>query len=212
MIADILFIAFASILLLGALGVVVAKNPMYCVLSLILCFFNAAGLFLIMGAEFLGLLLIMVYVGAIAVMFLFVIMTIDIDFAKMKEGFATYLPVGLLVAGILLVELVASAWAGLFSNIGMGTPSMPTGTEENIVELGQVLFTNFILPFQGAGMILLIAMIGAIVLAHRKRTDVRRQDISKQIFRKQKDSMALTTPETGKGVTASHWDPKKVEK
>lgn len=212
MIADILFLMFAGVLLLGACGVVMAKNPMYCVLFMILCFFNASGIFILLGAEFLGLLLIMVYVGAIAVMFLFVLMTIDIDFAILKQGFATYLPIGVLIAGTLLAELIVATQSGLFSPTVV-TPQLPLNTDvTNTETLGNILFTNYLLPFQGAGMILLIAMVGAIVLAHRQREGVRRQDVNKQIARTVEDSLALTQPSVGKGVKATHWQPKSVEK
>jgi NADH-quinone oxidoreductase subunit J len=207
MLADLLFLMFAAILTIAALGVISARNPMYCVLFMILAFFNAAGLFLLLGAEFLGLLLVMVYVGAIAVMFLFVLMTIDIDFAVLKQGFAAYLPVGLLVAGLLAIELVAAAMAGGFA------PARPPVSEapENIVQLGHVLFTEYFLAFQGAGMILLVAMMGAIVLTHRRREGVRRQNINRQIRRTRGESMTLTTPETGAGATAEHFEGRKVD-
>lgn len=187
MIADLLFLLFAGILLLAGMGVIMAKNPMYCVLFLILAFFNAAGLFLLLGAEFLALLLIMVYVGAVAVMFLFVIMTIDIDFAVLKDGFATYLPVGALVAGLLLVEALMAAWGGAFGGSKLASLPMQPGVE-NIRQLGDVLFTVYAYPFLLAGMILLVAMVGAIVLTHRRRPDVQRQNIAKQINRTREES------------------------
>lgn len=212
MLADILFLMFAGILLLGACGVIMAKNPMHCILFMILCFFNASGIFILLGAEFLGLLLIMVYVGAIAVMFLFVLMTIDIDFAVLKEGFAHYLPVGVLIAGTLLAELVIATQSGLFAP-KVVTPQLVLNTDmTNTETLGNILFTNYVLPFQGAGLILLTAMIGAIVLAHRQREGVRRQNVNKQISRTVEDAIKLTQPRVGKGVKATHWQPKSVEK
>lgn len=212
MLPDLLFFMFASVLLLGGVGVVAARNPMYCVLCLILSFVNAAGLFMLLGAEFLSLLIIMVYVGAIAVMFLFVVMTVDIDFAVLKEGFASYLPVGLLMALVLALELGAAAWAGLFTGFS-STASLPVDTSvTNIEAIGMVLFTNYILPFQGAALILLIAMVGAIVLAHRTRDGVKRQDITKQLQRGRKEGLVMTSPKSGAGVGKPHWQPNKVEK
>jgi NADH-quinone oxidoreductase subunit J len=206
MLADLLFLMFASILTMAGLGVISAKNPMYCILFMLLAFFNAAGLFILLGAEFLGLLLIMVYVGAIAVMFLFVLMTIDIDFAVLKQGFATYLPVGLLVAGLLAIELVAAALAGGFAE------ARPAGAQaqENIVQLGHVLFTDYFLAFQGAGMILLVAMVGAIVLTHRRREGVKRQNIGKQIRRTKEESVTTASPQSGAGASAEHFKGEKV--
>ena len=158
MIADLLFLMFAFFLLLAAGGVVVAKNPMLCVLFLVGCFVNAAGLFIMLGAEFLGLLLVMVYVGAVAVMFLFVIMTINIDFAKLKEGFAPYLPVGILVGALLAVELGLAVFGGIFADSGKLPIALQVGeaADENIMQLGKILFTNYALPFQMAGILSLI--------------------------------------------------------
>ncbi len=214
MLPDLLFLLFAAGLLAGALGVVAARNPMYCVLGMIAAFVNASGLFLLFQAEFLGLLIVMVYVGAIAVMFLFVLMTIDIDFAMLKEGFAPYLPAGLLVAGGLLAQFLFAAWSGLFSGAfnGVGTPVSGGPQPENVVALGQVLFTTYALPFQAAGLVLLTAMIGAIVLTHRRRPGVKRQDVAAQIMRLRSDSLAITKPKVGEGATFRHWSPKSVEK
>lgn len=211
MIADLLFLLFAAGLLTGAALVIAARNPMVGVMGMILTFLNAAGLFILFGAEFLGLLMIMVYVGAIAVMFLFVLMTIDIDFMKLKEGVAPYLPIGLLVVGILAAELILAASHSLAALTPV-VPITPEPQPENIVALGNVLFTTYALPFQIAGLVLLTAMVGAIVLTHRPRGDVRRQSISAQVMRKRGDAMQLTRPESGKGATAKHWKPKSVAK
>lgn len=204
MIADLIFYMFAAILLFGGLGVVTAKNPMHCVLFMVLTFFNAAGLFILLGAEFLGLLLVMVYVGAIAVMFLFVLMTINIDFALLKEGFATHLPLGFLVGALIAIEFIMSILGGAFGSSQslamVGSLSSQSG-EQNIVQLGEVLFTNFAYPFLLVSMVLLIAMIGAIVLTHRRRKDVHRQNVSEQIARKREDAMVLTSPKVGSGVS-----------
>jgi len=200
--ADLVFYMFAGLLLTSALGVILAKNPMHCVLLLILTFFNAAGLFILLGAEFIGLLLVMVYVGAIAVMFLFVLMTIDIDFSVLKEGFASYLPSGLIVGAVLMAELVVAASAGIFSGARLTSlPAMPTPEGvENIRALGQVLFTHYLFPFQMASLILLVAMIGAIVLTHRKRDGVRRQNIAEQIGRTREDSIRVVKVKPGQGI------------
>jgi NADH-quinone oxidoreductase subunit J len=199
MVADLLFFMFAGLLCIASLGVITAKNPMHCVLFLIFAFFNAAGLFILMGAEFIGLLLIMVYVGAVAVMFLFVLMTININFAVLKEGFTPYLPLAGVIGGVLLIEVIMAASSGMFGDgINIGVPA-EEGVD-NIVLLGQVLFTNYVLPFQMAGLILLIAMIGAIVLTHRRRENVRKQDISKQISRKIEDCIDIVKVRPGKGV------------
>ncbi|MBI1362587.1 MAG: NADH-quinone oxidoreductase subunit J [Proteobacteria bacterium] len=200
--ADLVFYMFAAMLLGSAMGVIFAKNPMHCVLLLILTFFNAAGLFILLGAEFIGLLLVMVYVGAIAVMFLFVLMTIDIDFAVLKEGFASYLPSGLIVGAVLMAELVIAGQAGLFSGARISTLTAmpaPDGVE-NIRALGQVLFTHYLFPFQVAALILLVAMIGAIVLTHRRREGVRRQNVMAQIARTREDSLSIVKVKPGQGI------------
>ena len=209
MIADLLFLMFASVLVIAALGVISAKNPMYCVLFLVLAFLNAAGLFILLGAEFLGLLMIMVYVGAIAVMFLFVLMTVDIDMAVMKQGFAEYMPMGLLVAAVLFAEILAGVWGGMFSGLPEAA-SVPDDQPQNAVQLGMVLFTDYAAPFLVVSLILLVAMVGAIVLTFRRRTGVKRQDIGKQINRKVEDAMVLTSPKSGEGVTSVHWEGKGV--
>lgn len=201
MLADLIFYMFAFFLLVGGLGVITAKNPMYCVLFMVLTFFNAAGLFILLGAEFIGLLMVMVYVGAIAVMFLFVLMTINIDFAVLREGFASYLPVGLIVAVALVAEFVTAFFSGAFDqSTSLAQPMMKTGEEENIVELGNVLFTNYAFPFITVSIVLLIAMVGAIVLTHRQRTGVKRQDITKQIECRRDDSIEMMDVPTGKGL------------
>ncbi|MDD9912104.1 MAG: NADH-quinone oxidoreductase subunit J [Alphaproteobacteria bacterium] len=210
MLADLLFLLFSSVLLIAALGVITAKNPMHCVLFMILSFFNAAGLFILLGAEFLGLLLVMVYVGAIAVMFLFIVMTIDIDFAVLKGKNTNIVPMGILVSAVLLLELIAGAWGGMFHTPQQQTK--PVMQEENAQILGEVLFTDYVVPFQGAAIILLIAMVGAIVLTHRRRSGVKRQDITKQIQRKKSDCMIVTEPPAKSGVAAAYFVGKGVEK
>jgi len=210
MLADLLFLLFGGTLLLAGLGVITARNPMYCVLFMVLAFVNATALFVLLGAEFLGLLLLMVYVGAIAVMFLFVIMTIDIDFAVLKEGFATYLPIGALLAALLLIELIAAIKGGLFSGVAATPPEI--SDKPDIIRIGEVLFTDYALPFQLIGLILLVAMVGSIVLTHRRRPEVKRQDVAAQIARKKEDSMTMTSPKAGAGVRKTLFNPKNVEK
>ena len=200
MFADLIFYVFAATLLLSAMGVVVARNPIFSVMFLILCFFNCAGLFVLMGAEFIGLLLVLVYVGAIAVLFLFVLMTIDVDFAQLKQGTASYLPVGLMVGGLMVTELILAAKAGVFSG-EMLHQAMPTpeGTQ-NIVAIGQVLFTDYLMPFQLAGIILLTAMVGAITLTFRRREGVRRQNINKQVLTRREDAVENKKVKPGQGL------------
>lgn len=200
MLADLIFYIFAVVLLASGLGVVLARNPIFSVLFLVLCFFNCAGLFVLMGAEFLGLLLVLVYVGAIAVMFLFVLMTIDIDFAMLKEGFANYLPVGLLTGALMVTELVLAGQAGLFTT-EMANQAMPVAQDaQNIVAIGQVLFTDYLAPFQLAGLVLLTAMVGAITLTFRRRDGVRRQNISKQVLTRREDAVEMKKVKPGEGL------------
>lgn len=202
MIADLLFYMFASVLCIGALGVVLSRNPMYSVLFLVLSFFNAAGLFILIGAEFLGLLLMMVYVGAIAVMFLFVLMTVDMtaedDDGKKSPFFITLV---LITGGVLLGEIILAIMGGVASNTRLAE-FVPVASEtQNIVALGQVLFTNYIYPFISVSMVLLVGMVGAIVLTHRKREGVMKQDVSEQISRTRDESIEIVTPTLGKGIS-----------
>tara|TARA_R110000868_G_scaffold411035_1_gene701434 strand:- start:11853 stop:12458 length:606 start_codon:yes stop_codon:yes gene_type:complete len=201
MIADLLFFMFASVLLLGAVGVVSAKNPMFSVLFLVLCFFNAAGLFILIGAEFLGLLLMMVYVGAIAVMFLFVLMTVDmsVDVKERKSPMFTF--ASLAIGAVLLVELIFALMGGVASTGRIAATIPLVDDVENIMQLGQVLFTNYMYPFITVSMVLLVGMVGAIVLTHRRREHVLRQDIGEQISRTREESIALVSPTLGKGIS-----------
>lgn len=195
------FYAFASVLLFAGLMVITARNPVHSVLFLILSFFNAAGLFLLMGAEFLAALLVIVYVGAVAVLFLFVVMMLDIDFKELRRGMASHLPIGLVVAGMLTAEIVmlALSWSfapGATVSVASEVPAGVGNTEA----IGQILYTQYLLPFQVAGLVLLVAMIGAIVLTHRERAGVRRQKISAQVSRKPSDVVQLRHVESGEGV------------
>ena len=183
----VFFWIFATILVVSAFAVIWARNPVHSVLFLILAFVNAAGLFLLLGAEFLAMILIVVYVGAVAVLFLFIVMLLDVDFARMKEGFVQYLPQGLLIAFVVAAELVyvVSGWS---ASPNAAAPATPSGTLSNTAALGEVLYTRYFYFFQAAGMILLTAMIGAIVLTLHHKVGVKRQDVGAQIAR---------TPETG---------------
>ena len=200
MIALIAFYLFATVMLASAVAVIFARNPVHSVLWLILAFFNAAGLMLLVGAEFIAMLLVIVYVGAVAVLFLFVVMMLDIDFAQLRSGFTKNLPFGIIIAFVLLAEIIlaVSAWkAGPV--LTTGAPA-PEAVEPNIVALGQVLYSRFLFPFEIAGLILLVAMIGAIVLTHRSRGDVRGQKISKQVDRRPEEAIKLENPEVGGGM------------
>jgi NADH-quinone oxidoreductase subunit J len=178
----IFFWVFAATLVGSALAVILARNPVHSVLFLILSFVAASGLFLLMGAEFLGMILIVVYVGAVAVLFLFVVMMLDVDFAELKQGFLQYLPIGALIALFVAVELgyVAIGWT---RSPQAAEAAAPTGAIANTAALGRVLYTQYFYFFQAAGMILLTAMIGAIVLTLRHRVGVKRQDVSIQVAR-----------------------------
>ena len=199
MIALIAFYLFATLTIASAVAVIFARNPVHSVLWLILAFFNAAGLMLIMGAEFIAMLLVIVYVGAVAVLFLFVVMMLDIDFAKLRSGFNRNLPFGLIVAFVLVAEIIVaqSAWEAGPALSGRNIPESP---QPNIVALGQLLYSRFLLPFELAGLILLVAMIGAIVLTHRKRRDVRPQKVARQIRRNPKRAVKNMQPASGEGV------------
>ena len=199
--AAIAFYVFATVTVLSALMVVSSRNPVHSVLFLILTFFNSAALFVLMGAEFLAMVLVVVYVGAVAVLFLFVVMMLDIDFAQLRKGFLTYLPIGGAVGFILLLELasIGSAWVispGAASHASTPTPAGMTNTEA----LGRVLYTNYVHVFQIAGMILLVAMIGAIVLTLRQREGVRRQNVGAQLSRTREQSVELRKVRPGEGI------------
>ena len=192
-----IFAMFSAILLMSALGVITAKNPVHSVLLLILAFFNAAGLFILLGAEFVAMILVIVYVGAVAVLFLFVVMMLDISFANLRAGAIRAVPLGLALGGVLLFELLT-----LYFSVGSNTKVeiAAVANVENTKAIGGVLYTKYMLPFQASGVILMISMIGAIVLTHRVRDGVRRQNVSQQVATRAKDVLSLTKPETGAGV------------
>ena len=200
MIVALFFYLFAGICVGSAFMVIAARNPVHSVLYLILAFVNAAGLFVMMGAEFLAMILIVVYVGAVAVLFLFVVMMLDVDFAELKQGALQYLPIGMLIGGIFLAELVlvVGAWA-----IGSGVPQAITSPIPakipNTEAIGLVLYTRYVYFFQAAGIILLVAMIGAIVLTLHHRTRVRRQDITAQVTRTPAFSIEIVKVRPGQG-------------
>src|SRR6476469_1903698 len=195
------FYLFAGVCIASAIMVIVARNPVHSVLFLILAFVNAAGMFMLMGAEFLAMILIVVYVGAVAVLFLFVVMMLDVDFAELRHGLLNYLPIGFVVGAVLLAELlfVVGAWV-----IEPGVPKTITapitGDVSNTQALGEVLYTRYVYFFEAAGMILLVAMIGAIVMTLHHRTRVRRQDIAAQVARTPAASIEVVKVRSGQGL------------
>jgi NADH-quinone oxidoreductase subunit J len=188
------FYLFATITIASGFMVIASRNPVQSVLFLILAFVNAAGLFLLMGAEFLAMILVIVYVGAVAVLFLFVVMMLDVDFAALRQGFLQYLPIGGLIGVILLLELILVVGTYTIDPGLVRSPQVPIPSADvmtNTEAIGQVLYTRYFYFFQAAGLILLVAMIGAIVLTLRERVGVRRQDISKQNARTQETAVEV---------------------
>jgi NADH-quinone oxidoreductase subunit J len=197
------FYLFAAITVASGVMVISARNPVHSVLFLILAFFNAAGLFVLMGAEFLAMILVVVYVGAVAVLFLFVVMMLDINFAEMRQGFLQYLPIGALVGIVLLAELimVLGTWVVAPEAATVASlPIAPPGDTTNTQALGEVLYTKYIYLFQAAGLVLLVAMIGAIVLTLRRREGVRRQRISEQISHPREAAIEIKNVPSGSGI------------
>jgi len=199
MIAALAFYLFAAVLVASAVMVVTSRNPVHSVLFLILAFFNAAALFLIAGAEFLAMTLVIVYVGAVAVLFLFVVMMLDVDFAALREGFQRYAPIGAVIGAILFLELVLvfGTWQFAADSASLRLNPMPAGVD-NTRALGRILYTDHVWLFQIAGLILLVAMIGAIVLTLRGKPEAKRQSIAAQIARS--GSVKLRTPPVGAGL------------
>ena len=201
--AALFFYLFGAIAIAAAVMVIAARNPVHSVLFLILAFFNGAGLFILLGAEFLAFILVIVYVGAVAVLFLFVVMMLDVDFAEMRQGMLTYMPVGATIGLILLVELalVLGTWTISPEALQIaGSPAPELAAVTNTEALGRILYTRYIYFFQAAGMILLVAMIGAIVLTLRHREGVRRQNISDQVARG-RDAVEVRKVRSGQGLT-----------
>ncbi|WP_312795399.1 NADH-quinone oxidoreductase subunit J [Tianweitania sp.] len=197
------FYLFAFVVVASAFMVIAAKNPVHSVLFLILTFFNAAGLFLLTGAEFLAMILLVVYVGAVAVLFLFVVMMLDVDFAALKSGSLQYAPIGALVGIVLAAELIVVAGGYAFTPELAANATMPTpdlAVRSNTAALGDILYTHYVHYFQIAGLILLVAMIGAIVLTLRHKPNVRRQSVAAQVARTPATAIEIKKVETGKGI------------
>ncbi|ESQ77038.1 NADH:ubiquinone oxidoreductase subunit J [Asticcacaulis sp. YBE204] len=191
----------AAVTVLSGAMVITSRNPVHSVLFLILAFFSAAGLFVLMGAEFLAMLLVVVYVGAVAVLFLFVVMMLDVDFVKLRQGFANYLPIGAVVGVLLLTELIMIAIAIADRGAAAGQSPQVYGPEmSNIEAIGRVLYTDYVYLFQASGLVLLVAMIGAIVLTLQHRVHVKRQDIHTQVTRRRKNAVEIVQVKTGEGI------------
>ncbi len=197
------FYLFAAVLVLSAFLVITARNPVHSVLFLILAFFNAAGLFVLLGAEFVAMILVIVYVGAVAVLFLFVVMMLDVSFSELRKGAMQYVSIGLVIGGVLMAEFVGLFTTWKFSDKvaeNLDTPMAGLGDVTNTEALGLVLYTEYVYAFQIAGLILFVAMVGAIVLTHRKRPGVRRQNIPEQQARKPSDVLDVRKVTPGTGV------------
>lgn len=200
----IIFYLFSIVTVFSGVMVISSKNPVHSVFFLILAFFNSAGLFVLLGAEFIAMILVIVYVGAVAVLFLFVIMMLDIDFIALRSGFLRYLPVGAAVAVVLFLELAMVFWLSLThpSAIAPVRQAIPDSAQiSNTHAIGDVLYTWYLYPFQMAGIILLIAMMGAIVLTLRARPGVRKQAIAKQLSRDRRDSLEIVKVKSGEGIS-----------
>jgi len=204
------FYLFATVAVLSASMVIVARNPVHAVLFLILTFFNAAGLFVLLGAEFLAMLLVIVYVGAVAVLFLFVVMMLDVDFAELRAGFIENAPLGVVIGGLVLVELIVVLGFSFYSSNIVGLPAapVPQAGEQitNTEAIGRILYTKYIFLFQTAGLILLVAMIGAIVLTLRQKEGVRRQSIAEQVGRSPEQAIEVMHVGSGQSIIPSRDD------
>lgn len=201
MLEAIAFYVLAAIAIVSAFAVIAARNPVHSVLFLILTFFTSAGLFVLLGAEFLAMLLVVVYVGAVAVLFLFVVMMLDVNFAELKQGFLSYMPIGALIALALLAELVLVGNAALSSDgAPIALPPSQPAEVTNAEAIGLVLYTEYLLVFQLAGLVLFLAMIGAIVLTLRHRAGVKKQDIAEQVGRRRAEAVELKDIRPGQGI------------
>jgi NADH-quinone oxidoreductase subunit J len=197
----LVFWLLSIILVASGVMVISARNPVYSVMFLILAFFNAAGLFVLVGAEFLAMVLVVVYVGAVAVLFMFVVMMLDINFVRMREGFLQYLPVGALIGLVLLVEIILVVGTWTLSPEVAGKAAQPVPADvSNIEAIGDIIYTDFFYLFQAAGLILLVAIIGAIALTLRARTGVRRQKIARQVHRRPSETVEVRKIQPGSGV------------
>ena len=203
MLTTIFFYLFSTILVGSAAAVVTSRNPVHSVLCLILAFFNAAALFLIAGAEFLAMILVIVYVGAVAVLFLFVVMMLDVNFAQMREGFQRYAPVGAVIGVVLFLELalVLGGWQFAPESGVLRLSTAPVGLD-NTRALGRLIYTDYVFLFQAAGLILMVAMIGAIVLTHRQKVGSRRQSIARQNARTSADTLTMISKPMRQGISA----------
>jgi NADH-quinone oxidoreductase subunit J len=202
-VVTVLFYAFAAVLVASALAVITARNPVHAVFFLILAFFNAAGLFVLLGAEYLAMTLVIVYVGAVAVLFLFVVMMLNINFEKFRAGFIHYLPIAIIVAGILFLEIGSLLYLSSLNphTLAEAAVTIPDAAKvTNAEAIGQVLYTRYLILFQLSGVILLVAMIGAIVLTLRHRDGVKRQKIGKQLARRRRDSVEVVQVKSGEGA------------
>ena len=202
MLSALFFYLFATMCIGAGFMVIAAKNPVHAVLFLILAFFNAAGLFVLLGAEFIAMILIVVYVGAVLVLFLFVVMMLDVDFAELRAGFLKYLPIGATIGVLLLVELifVVGAWVTAPDMVAQA-PTPPAADISNTMALGQILYTRYVYLFEAAGLILLVAMIGAIVLTLQHKQGVRRQSIAAQVGRTREMAVEVVKVESGRGLS-----------
>jgi len=200
--STLFFYLFAGMCVASAFMMIAVKNPVHAVLFLILAFFSAAGLFVELGAEFLAMILVVVYVGAVLVLFLFVVMMLDVDFAELRAGFLKYLPIGATIGILLLVELILilAAWVTA-PEITAQAPTPPISQISNTAALGQILYTKYVYLFEAAGMILLVAMIGAIVLTLQHKRDIKRQSIARQVERTRERSVEVVEVETGRGLS-----------
>jgi NADH-quinone oxidoreductase subunit J len=195
------FYLFATVAIISAVMVISSRNPVHSVLFLILAFVNGAGIFMLAGAEFLALLLIVVYVGAVMVLFLFVVMMLDIDFAQLRQGILQYAPIGALIGGVLLIELILVAGSFVVTPEVASSSGVPfVEGMSNTEALGNMLYTRYVYLFEAAGLILLVAMIGAIVLTLKHKPNVKRQDINAQVARKREDAVEVVSVESGKGI------------
>ncbi len=198
-IAGFFFYLFSIVVVASGLMVITARNPVHSVLFLILAFFNGAGLFVLLGAEFLAMILVIVYVGAVAVLFLFVVMTLDIDFSELRKGSARYLPIGLAIGLILLTELMFVA--GTFAVAPGAIQAVPAAQVTNAKAIGMVLYTKYVYFFELSGAVLLVAMIGTIVLTLRHKRSAKRQNVAQQVGRRREDAIEVVHVETGKGIS-----------
>jgi len=195
------FYLFAFVAIASGVLVISARNPVHSVLFLILAFFNSAALFVLLGAEFLAMILVVVYVGAVAVLFMFVVMMLDINFVELRQGFLQYMPIGALIGLVLLAELLVILGGWKFAPEAAKSGLAPTPPDiSNTQALGDLVYTHYVYLFQAAGLVLLVAMIGAIVLTHRKREGVKKQVIGDQLKRRREDSVEIRDVEVGKGI------------